>query len=95
MATGSSYTVRDLLQMSFEHAGLDWEEHVEFDERYLRPTEVDSLIGDASRAHDLLGWKATVLPPQLAQIMVEADIAALERSRDVGPVDAGLLLAHV
>ena len=91
VATGAAYSVRDFLQLSFEHAGLDWERHVQFDDRYLRPTEVDSLIGDASRAHDLLGWKAQVLTPQLARIMVDADIADLERPDAVSPVDAGLL----
>ncbi len=49
VATGTAYTVRDFLQFSFEHVGLDWEKYVRFDERYLRPTEVDSLIGDARR----------------------------------------------
>ena len=48
-----------------------------FDERYLRPTEVDSLIGDPSKAMDVLGWAPNVLPPRLAQIMVDADVAAL------------------
>jgi len=91
VATGAAYSVRDFLQLSFEHAGLDWERHVQFDDRYLRPTEVDSLIGDASRAHDLLGWKPQVLTPQLARIMVDADIADLERPDAVSPVDAGLL----
>jgi GDPmannose 4,6-dehydratase len=57
---------------------LEWERHVRFDERYLRPTEVDALIGDASRAEDLLGWKPSVRTPELAKIMVDADIAALE-----------------
>ncbi len=78
LATGYEFTVRDFVVASFEHAGLDWEKHVRFDERYLRPTEVDSLIGDASRAESLLGWKATVDSPELARIMVDADIAALE-----------------
>jgi GDPmannose 4,6-dehydratase len=80
VATGTSYTVRDFLRFSFEHADLDWERHVKFDERYLRPTEVDSLIGDPSRARQCLGWKAQVLPPELARIMVEADMAALTSS---------------
>ena len=57
IATGTSYTVRDFLQIAFEHVGLDWEKHVRFDERYLRPTEVDNLIGDASKAEKVLGWK--------------------------------------
>jgi len=78
VATNTAYTVRDFLQFSFEHAGLDWQKYVKFDERYLRPTEVDSLIGDASKAGELLGWTPKVLTPRLAQIMVDADIAALE-----------------
>lgn len=78
LATGGNYTVRDFLQTAFEHAGLDWQEHVRFDDRYLRPTEVDALIGDASKAEAELGWKATVHTPELARIMVDADIRALE-----------------
>ena len=77
VATGTSFTVRDFLKFAFEHAGLDWEKHVKFDDRYLRPTEVDSLIGDPSKAADILGWKPEVLTPELAQIMVDADIEAL------------------
>ncbi|WP_139007353.1 GDP-mannose 4,6-dehydratase [Arthrobacter crystallopoietes] len=80
LATGVGYTVRDFLQVSFEHAGLNWEEHVKFDERYLRPTEVDALIGDASKAHEKLEWKATVETPELARIMVDADIEALKHA---------------
>lgn len=78
VATNTAYTVRDFLGFSFGHVGLDWQKYVKFDERYLRPTEVDALIGDASKARDLLGWTPTILPPRLAQIMVDADIAALE-----------------
>jgi GDPmannose 4,6-dehydratase len=77
VATGTSYTVRDFLRFAFEHAGLDWEAHVKYDERYLRPTEVDSLIGDPSKAAQVLGWKARVLTPELARIMVDADIQAI------------------
>lgn len=77
LATGEAYSVRDFLQVAFEHAGMNWEDHVKFDERYLRPTEVDALIGDASRAHEKLGWKARVHTPELARIMVDADIEAL------------------
>ncbi|NBX23631.1 MAG: GDP-mannose 4,6-dehydratase, partial [Microbacteriaceae bacterium] len=51
IATGTNYTVKDFLQFAFEHAGLDWEKYVKFDDRYLRPTEVDALVGDASRAN--------------------------------------------
>jgi GDPmannose 4,6-dehydratase len=77
LATGTAYTVRDFLQFSFGRVGLDWEKYVRFDERYLRPTEVDSLIGDPSRARELLGWVPQVHTPRLAEIMVDADIAAL------------------
>ena len=78
LATGSAFTIKEFLTLAFEHAGLDWEEHVKFDPKFLRPTEVDELIGDASKAHDKLGWKAQVLLPELAKIMVDADIARLE-----------------
>jgi GDPmannose 4,6-dehydratase len=78
VATGTAYTVRDFVQFAFEHAGLDWERHVRFDERYLRPAEVDALIGDASKARDRLGWQPEVLTPELARIMVDADRLALE-----------------
>ena len=78
VATNTAYTVKDFLELSFSHVGLDWEKYVKFDERYLRPTEVDALIGDPSKAHDLLGWKPSVLTPRLAQIMVDADIKSLE-----------------
>jgi GDPmannose 4,6-dehydratase len=78
VSTGTDYTVRDFLQLSFEHVGLDWQKYVKFDERYLRPTEVDALVGDSSRARNALGWVPKVLTPELAQIMVDSDIKALE-----------------
>ncbi|GAA4408605.1 GDP-mannose 4,6-dehydratase [Fodinibacter luteus] len=73
VATGSSHTVRDFVAIAFGHAGLDWEKHVRFDDRYLRPAEVDSLVGDPSRAASQLGWRAQVQTPELAAIMVDAD----------------------
>lgn len=78
LATGGKHTVRDFLEAAFTHAGLDWRDHVRFDDRYLRPTEVDALIGDARKAEAKLGWRARVHAPELARIMVDADIAALE-----------------
>jgi GDPmannose 4,6-dehydratase len=78
LATGVSSSVRDFVATAFEHAGLDWQKHVLFDERYLRPTEVDALIGDASHAEAKLGWKAAVHSDELARIMVDADIEALK-----------------
>lgn len=77
VATGTDYSVEDFVRFSFEHAGLDWREFVRLDDRYLRPTEVDSLVGDASKAFKTFGWKATVHPQQLARIMVDHDMAAL------------------
>jgi GDPmannose 4,6-dehydratase len=77
VATGTSYSVRDFLGFCFEHAGLDWEKHIRFDERYLRPSEVPDLVGDASKAERELGWKATVHAPELARIMVDAELAAV------------------
>ncbi|MGA5463139.1 GDP-mannose 4,6-dehydratase [Mycobacterium sp. NPDC050041] len=73
VATGTAYSVRDFVQFAFDHAGLDWERYVKFDDRYLRPSEVDSLIGDPSKAREVLGWKAKVLAPDLARLMVDAD----------------------
>jgi len=80
VATGTAYSVQDFVEFAFEHAGLDWNKHVRYDARYERPTEVDALIGDASAAERDLGWKAKVLTPELARIMVDSDIAALASS---------------
>lgn len=77
VGTGTDVSVKDFVQMSFEHVGLDWEKYVRFDERYLRPTEVDTLVGDATKAEKNLGWKATVQPRELAALMVDHDIATL------------------
>jgi GDPmannose 4,6-dehydratase len=81
IATGTPSTVRDFVEFSFGHAGLNWQDHVRFDDRYLRPSEVDALIGDASRAHQVLGWRPTVHVESLAKIMVEADVARLEGAK--------------
>ena len=79
-ATGVGITVREFVEIAFGHAGLNWEEHVRFDDNYLRPTEVDALIGDASKAQERLGWKATVDALELARLMVDADIEALKHA---------------
>jgi GDPmannose 4,6-dehydratase len=77
VATGTAYTVRDFVEMAFRCADLDWREHVRFDSRYERPSEVDALIGDASKAQQKLDWEARVHTPELARLMVEADIQDL------------------
>lgn len=87
VATGTSHTVRDFLGFCFDHAGLDWQEHVRFDERYLRPTEVPELIGDFSKADRELGWRPTVLAPELARIMVDAELGRSPKTT----TDGGLL----
>jgi GDPmannose 4,6-dehydratase len=78
IATGETHSVREFLEAAFEHAGLDWEPHVEIDPRYFRPSEVDELLGDSSRAKERLGWQATVRFDELVRIMVDADMSALE-----------------
>ncbi|MGW0042412.1 GDP-mannose 4,6-dehydratase [Rhodococcus sp. NPDC003348] len=78
LATGTGYSVREFLTVAFDLVGLDWERYVRFDDRYRRPAEVDTVIGDAAKAHATLGWKPQVLMPELVKIMVEADIRALE-----------------
>ncbi len=77
LATGVGHTVRDFAETAFAHAGLDWKDHVRYDAGYERPSEVDALIGDATKAESVLGWKATTLAPDLAKLMVDADRAAL------------------
>ncbi|MGP3979549.1 GDP-mannose 4,6-dehydratase [Streptomyces sp. KR80] len=78
VATGEAATVRQFLEAAFETADLDWAAYVRFDPKYERPTEVDALIGDASKAASLLGWKPEVRWPELARIMVEADVYVLD-----------------
>ena len=79
IATGESHSVREFLALAFEHAGLgDWEPYVEIDPHYFRPTEVDSLRGDATRARELIGWEPRVTFRELVRIMVEADIQELD-----------------
>jgi GDPmannose 4,6-dehydratase len=78
LATGTAYTVRDFVDLTFAHAGLDPDRHLRFDDRYLRPSEVDALIGDASKAESLLGWRPQVLVPELTRLMFDAEVALLE-----------------
>jgi len=77
ISTGESHSVRELVQIAFEHAGLDWEKHVTIDPAFLRPAEVDHLVGDASKARRVLGWEPTVDFPGLVRMMVDADLARL------------------
>ena len=78
LATGDRLHRARLRRARFEHVGLDWEQHVRFDERYLRPTEVDALIGDASQGAGAARLEAPGHAPELGQLMVDADLARLE-----------------
>ncbi len=74
LATGIGTTVREFCDYAFSHAGLDWQDHVRYDHAYERPTEVDALIGDASKSREVLGWKPETDAEALARLMVEADL---------------------
>jgi GDPmannose 4,6-dehydratase len=77
VATGVSHSVRELVEIAFEHAGLDWQKYVKLDPALLRPAEVDQLIGDASKARATLGWEPKVDFASLVRMMVDADVARL------------------
>jgi len=75
-ATGEQHSVREFAQLAFSLVGLDWSKYVKIDKAYLRPAEVDTLLGDAARARDLLGWRPTISFAELVRLMVEADLKA-------------------
>ncbi len=81
VATGIGATIRDFCEQSFARANLDWEKYVEIDERYIRPTEVDALIGDNSKIREELGWAPTTDWKNLANLMVDADIEIIAKQR--------------
>lgn len=88
VATGTDFSVKDFVKIAFDSVDLNWENFVQFDERYLRPTEVDALVGDASRAARKLGWTASVSPKTLAEIMVRHDVEILNGYKSDSPVGA-------
>jgi GDPmannose 4,6-dehydratase len=83
IATGEEHSVRDCVDIAFTHAGLDPDEHVRVDPRYLRPAEVDHLVGDASKAKEKLGWEPRTSFRELIEMMVDAD---LERLGELAPM---------
>jgi len=94
IATGETHSVREFLDEAFGRVNLDWKKYVEIDKRYLRPTEVDLLVGDARKAKRQLGWEPKVRFKELVAIMVEADLKAeqLKLTGSLSPVkDHGLL----
>lgn len=79
IATGRSHTVRDLVQVAFEHVNLDWEQYVVTDPQYIRPAEVDILVGDYSKAKKILKWEPEISFEQMIAMMVDADIQRLKK----------------
>lgn len=84
IATGETHSVRELVQLAFAAVDLDWQPYVRLDPAFLRPAEVDLLVGDASKAHSELGWQPTVTFEGLVRMMVEADLARLRAGERVG-----------
>jgi GDPmannose 4,6-dehydratase len=74
IATGETHSVRELIELTFGYLDLDWEKYVRIDTRFVRPAEVDLLVGDASKAHRKLGWKPKVALKELVKMMVESDL---------------------
>jgi GDPmannose 4,6-dehydratase len=82
IATGETHSVKEMLELAFERLQLDWKKHVKIDQKYYRPTEVDLLIGDASKAKKELGWQPKVRFQELIAMMVDADLAAEKEKLD-------------
>ncbi len=80
IATGECWTVRELVELAFVHAGLDWRDHVVVDQKLLRPADIDQLVGDASKARKTLGWRPKVSFPELIKMMVDADTKKVKDS---------------
>jgi GDPmannose 4,6-dehydratase len=78
VATGETHSVREFCELAFDRVGLDWQKYVVIDEKFFRPAEVDLLVGDASKARDVLGWKPQTSFEGLVNLMVDADLALLE-----------------
>jgi GDPmannose 4,6-dehydratase len=81
IATGQTHSVRELVEVAFDHVGLDWREHVVQDPALTRPAEVDALVGDATRARERLGWKPRIGFADLIRLMVDADLQLLKANR--------------
>ena len=91
VATGETYSVKEFLDVAFKYVNLDWHDYVEFDERYLRPAEVELLIGDPTKAKTKLGWSPSVTFEELVHLMVEADLYALGIGSPQGSMKEQLL----
>ena len=82
VATNQTNSVREFVQESFQHVGLDWEKYVDYDKRYERPAEVELLIGDPAKAKKQLGWEPKVKFKELVQIMTDADLELAKNERN-------------
>jgi GDPmannose 4,6-dehydratase len=90
IATERTHTVRRFCEIAFGHVGLNWQDHVILDERFVRPAEVDLLIGDATKAHEQLGWQPRTSFEDLVAMMVDSDLAALQEDRRPEPLVAAI-----
>lgn len=90
VATGESYSIRDFLSAAFSSLDLDWQNHVEIDPKYFRPAEVDHLQGDASKAHDKLGWRARTPFRSLVGLMVEHDLELAKKEKHMASFKSGI-----
>ncbi|CAG1066317.1 partial GDP-mannose 4,6-dehydratase, partial [uncultured bacterium] len=77
VAMGETHSVQEFVELAFGHAGLDWKKYVVIDPKFMRPAEVDLLVGDPGKAKETLGWKPKVSVPELVKMMVDSDIRAL------------------
>jgi len=84
IATGESHSVRELVQIAFDHVNLDWQRYVRLDPKFLRPAEVDHLVGDPSKARTALGWRPAVDFAGLVRMMVDADLALVSQAHTAG-----------
>lgn len=83
VATGKTHSVRELCELAFSYVGLNWEDHVVVDPEFIRPADVDLLVGDASKARRVLGWQPIVSFEELIQMMVDADLALLRKENNL------------
>ena len=81
ISTGKTHSVRYLVETAFAHAGLDWEKYVKIDKNFMRPAEVDLLVGDATKAKKVLGWEPEVSFEEMIKMMVDADIKKYQESK--------------
>jgi len=86
IATNETHSIKEFLEIAFAYVNLNWQDYVEFDPRYLRPTEVDLLIGDCTKAREKLGWKPSVTFTELVYLMVDSDIKASKKADTIANV---------